>query len=95
MSERDFVAAHIAVITISDTRTIEDDKSGQTLVERITRDGHRLAARMIVKDVIADIQDALKYLTSRDDVDVVITTGGTGLTGRDVTVEAARPLFEK
>jgi molybdopterin adenylyltransferase len=95
MSERDFVAAHIAVITISDTRTIEDDKSGQTLVERITRDGHRLAARMIVKDVIADIQDALKYLTSRDDVDVVITTGGTGLTGRDVTVEAAQPLFEK
>ncbi len=95
MNKREFIAANIAVITVSDTRTIDDDKSGQTLMDRITRDGHRLAARMIVKDVVADIQDALKYLSSRDDVDVVITTGGTGLTGRDVTIEAARPLFEK
>jgi molybdenum cofactor biosynthesis protein B len=95
MSDSTFVAANIAVITISDTRTIDNDKSGQTLVERITRDGHKLTARMIVKDEIAEIQDALRYLSGRDDVDAIITTGGTGLTGRDVTVEAARPLFDK
>jgi molybdenum cofactor biosynthesis protein B len=95
MAEREFVAANIVVITISDTRTLADDKSGQTLVDRIARDGHKLADRMIVKDEVDDIRAALKSLTARKDVDVVITTGGTGLTGRDVTVEAVRPLFDK
>ena len=92
---RDFLPANIAVITISDTRTLENDKSGQTLADRVTGAGHMLADRLIVKDEIEDIRAAVRGLTQRDDIDVVITTGGTGLTGRDVTVEALRPLFDK
>jgi molybdopterin adenylyltransferase len=92
---RAFLPAGIAVITISDTRTPADDKSGDTLVARITEAGHTLADRMIVKDDVRQIRAAVRKLVKRKDVDVVITTGGTGLTGRDVTVEAMRPLFDK
>jgi len=90
-----FVPVNIAVLTVSDTRTRENDTSGDTLVERLTNAGHKLVDRAIVKDDIALISDLLKKWAVRHDVDVIITTGGTGLTGRDVTVEAMRPLFEK
>jgi molybdopterin adenylyltransferase len=80
-----FVPLNIAVLTISDTRSLADDKSGTTLSERLTAAGHRLAAReIIIKKWIAD-----------ESVDAIITTGGTGFTGRDVTPEAIEPLFEK
>jgi molybdopterin adenylyltransferase len=92
---RAFVAVKIAVLTISDTRTMADDKSGQTLADRITAAGHVLAERQIVKDDINAIRRAVRGWIKRDDVDVVISTGGTGLTGRDVTIEAMRALFEK
>ena len=92
---RAFLPAGIAVITISDTRTTADDKSGDTLVARITEAGHTLAGRMIVKDDVRQIRAAVRKLVKRKDVDVIISTGGTGLTGRDVTVEAMRPLFDK
>jgi molybdopterin adenylyltransferase len=95
MTTREFMPAHIAVITVSDTRTPETDKSGDTLCERIATAGHHLASRAIVKDDVRQIRAAVRKLTKRADVDVVITTGGTGLTGRDVTVEALRPLFDK
>jgi molybdopterin adenylyltransferase len=92
---REFLPAGIAVITISDTRTTADDKSGDTLAARITEAGHSLAARLIVKDDIRQIRAAVRKLVKHQDVDVIITTGGTGLTGRDVTIEAMRPLFDK
>lgn len=92
---RRFIPVSIAVLTISDTRQIEDDKSGQTLTDRLTQAGHRLAARGIVRDDKAAIAEAVSQLAMRDDVDVIITTGGTGFTGRDVTPESVEPLFDK
>ncbi len=95
MSERDFIAVGIAVITISDTRVLADDKSGQVLVDRIAQAGHRLAGRSIVKDDVRAIRSLVRKLAKDKSVDVIISTGGTGLTGRDVTIEAMRPLFDK
>lgn len=95
MSERDFIPVGIAVITISDTRTLADDKSGQTLVDRVADAGHRLAGRVIVKDDVRAIRSCVRKLVKDKSVDVIISTGGTGLTGRDVTVEAMQPLFDK
>ena len=95
MSEREFIPIGIAVITISDTRVLADDKSGQVLVDRIEAEGHRLAGRAIVKDDVRAIRALVRKLVKDKSVDVIISTGGTGLTGRDVTVEAMRPLFEK
>ncbi len=95
MSEREFIPVGIAVITISDTRTLAEDKSGQTLVDRIAEAGHRLSARAIVKDDVRAIRALVRKLAKDNSVDVIISTGGTGLTGRDVTVEALRPLFDK
>jgi molybdopterin adenylyltransferase len=92
---RSFAPVGIAVLTVSDTRTLTDDKSGQTLVDRVTTAGHTLAARDIVKDEVRAIRARVRKFVKQDTVDVVITTGGTGLTGRDVTVEALRPLFDK
>jgi molybdenum cofactor biosynthesis protein B len=92
---RDFQPVGIAVLTVSDTRKMDDDKSGQTLADRITGDGHRLSGRAIVKDDVRAIRAQIKKFVADKSVDVVITTGGTGLTGRDVTVEAARGLFDK
>jgi molybdopterin adenylyltransferase len=90
-----FTPLRIAVLTISDTRDEESDSSGQVLADRIVRDGHLLADRKWVKDDIAAIRGALENWIADPGVDVVITTGGTGLTGRDVTPEAARALFDK
>ena len=94
-SERQFIPIGIAVMTVSDTRTSADDKSGDTLTERIAAAGHRLAGRVIVKDDVRQIRSAARKFIADKAVDVVISTGGTGLTGRDVTIEAMRPLFEK
>ena len=92
---RSFIALSIAVLTVSDTRSLEDDKSGSTLVARIDEAGHRLAARAIVKDDVDAIQAQMRGWIEDKGIDVIITTGGTGFTGRDVTPEAAEPLFEK
>ncbi|MEM8743566.1 MAG: molybdenum cofactor biosynthesis protein B [Pseudomonadota bacterium] len=92
---RPFIAVNIAVLTVSDTRTPKEDKSGAALERMLTEDGHNLAERTIVKDDIPLIQKQVKNWIDNPEVDVVITTGGTGFTGRDVTPEAIRPLFEK
>ncbi len=91
----DFIPVRIAVLTVSDTRTEAEDKSGDTLVARLTEAGHSLAARAIVADERALIADQLRVWIADPGVDVVISTGGTGLTGRDVTVEAHRDVYEK
>ncbi|MBN8950359.1 MULTISPECIES: molybdenum cofactor biosynthesis protein B [unclassified Rhizobium] len=95
VNERSFIPVGIAVLTVSDTRTLADDKSGDTLVARIADAGHRLAARAIVPDDKERIRAQVEAWTKDDAIDVVITTGGTGFTGRDVTPEALEPLFEK
>ncbi|HKL70053.1 molybdenum cofactor biosynthesis protein B [Salibaculum sp.] len=92
---RDFIPLRIAVLTVSDTRSLDQDRSGQTLVDRLTGAGHVLADRRIVKDDRATIADVLRGWVTDPRVDVVISTGGTGLTGRDVTVEAHREVYEK
>jgi molybdenum cofactor biosynthesis protein B len=92
---RAFVPLNIAVLTISDTRSLEDDKSGTTLAERIIAAGHALAAREIIVDDVDAIRIIVKRWIADPGVDVVITTGGTGFTGRDVTPEAVEALFEK
>lgn len=91
----DFIPVRIAVLTVSDTRTADDDKSGNVLVDRIAAAGHVLATRMIVQDEREMIADQLRSWCADDAIDVVISTGGTGLTGRDVTVEAHRDVYEK
>jgi molybdopterin adenylyltransferase len=92
---RQFVPLKIAVLTISDTRDLADDKSGATLVERIAKAGHAVADRAIVTDDVEQIRARVKAWIADPAIDVVITTGGTGFTGRDVTPEALEPLFEK
>ena len=93
--QREFIPLHFAILTVSDTRALADDKSGQTLQDRIAAEGHNVSDRQIVKDDIAKIRRIVKAWGKREDIDVIISTGGTGLTGRDVTIEALRPLFEK
>src|SRR5918912_3623758 len=90
-----FVPLRIAVLTVSDTRALADDKSGATLVERIERAGHTVAQRAIVPDEVSAIRENVEHWIADPAIDVVITTGGTGFTGRDVTPEAVEPLFEK
>lgn len=92
---RPFIPVGIAVLTVSDTRSPADDKSGDTLVARIEAAGHRLVQRTIVKDDKVAIRNRVEAWTKMPEIDVVITTGGTGFTGRDVTPEALEPLFEK
>lgn len=92
---RPFLPVRIAVLTVSDTRGEKDDKSGDTLAELLRADGHELAARAIVKDDVALIRATVKGWIDDPGIDVVISTGGTGFTGRDVTPEAVKPLFEK
>src|SRR6202171_1566531 len=92
---KQFVPLNIAVLTISDTRSLADDKSGTTLSERLTAAGHTLAAREIIVDDADAIRIIIKRWIAGPDIDVVITTRGTGFTGRDVTPEAIEPLFEK
>ncbi len=92
---KDFIPVRIAVLTVSDTRGLAEDRSGDTLVARIAEAGHVLAARDIVQDERAEIAAKLRAWCADPGVDVVISTGGTGLTGRDVTVEAHRDVYEK
>ncbi|WP_193140630.1 MULTISPECIES: molybdenum cofactor biosynthesis protein B [unclassified Meridianimarinicoccus] len=92
---KDFIPVRIAVLTVSDSRAMEDDRSGQVLVDRIAAAGHRLADRKILRDERAEIADQLRAWCADPEIDVVISTGGTGLTGRDVTVEAHRDVYEK
>jgi molybdopterin adenylyltransferase len=92
---KEFIPTRIAVLTVSDTRTPADDRSGDTLVERLTTAGHTLAARDIVPDDRATIAAQLRTWCADPAIDVILTTGGTGLTGRDVTVEAHRDVYEK
>jgi len=92
---KEFIPVRIAILTVSDTRSLAEDRSGQTLVDRLTEAGHILADRQIVRDERADIAAQLRAWVADPEVDVVISTGGTGLTGRDVTVEAHRDVYEK
>ena len=92
---KEFIATRIAVLTVSDTRQLDADKSGQTLVDRLERAGHILVDRKIIADERDQIAEQLRTWIANPDVDVVISTGGTGLTGRDVTVEAHRDVYEK
>jgi molybdenum cofactor biosynthesis protein B len=93
--KRPFIAINIAVLTVSDTRTLADDTSGDALVERITKAGHRVAAREVEKDDASAIERHLRTWIADRGIDVVITSGGTGITGRDVTPEAFERVLEK
>jgi molybdenum cofactor biosynthesis protein B len=92
---RSFIPVRIAVLTVSDTRTLAEDKSGDTLAGRIREAGHILAAREIVTDDVEEIRAVARRWIADPDIDAIVTTGGTGFTGRDVTPEALEPLFEK
>ena len=94
-NSKPFIPLNIAVLTISDTRSLEDDKSGTTLADRLTAAGHKLAARDIVTDDVEAIRAKVRSWIADPGIDVIISTGGTGFTGRDVTPEAVEPLFEK
>ncbi|MEX0281080.1 MAG: molybdenum cofactor biosynthesis protein B [Arenibacterium sp.] len=91
----EFLSVRIAVLTVSDTRSLAEDRSGQVLVDRIEKAGHVVADRKILPDERRDIADQLRAWIADSKIDVVISTGGTGLTGRDVTVEAHRDVYEK
>lgn len=90
-----FIPVQIAVLTVSDTRTLENDTSGQTLVDRITAAGHKVVARTILSDDQEKLVAQLREWVAAPDVDVVISTGGTGVTGRDVTPEAFQKVYDK
>ncbi|MBD3679732.1 MAG: molybdenum cofactor biosynthesis protein B [Rhodobacteraceae bacterium] len=92
---KDFIPIRIAVLTVSDTRSLEEDRSGQVLVDRIAEAGHVLADRRILRDERGEIAAQLRAWSVDPGIDVVISTGGTGLTGRDVSVEAHRDVYEK
>jgi molybdopterin adenylyltransferase len=92
---KDFIPVRIAVLTVSDTRGLAEDRSGDVLAARIAEAGHELLQRAIIRDERAQIADQLRAWCADDAVDVIISTGGTGLTGRDVTVEAHRDVYEK
>lgn len=92
---KEFIPVRIAVLTVSDTRSMAEDRSGDVLVARIDAAGHHLAERKIVQDERTDIAEQLRTWCADPQIDVVISTGGTGLTGRDVTVEAHRDVYEK
>lgn len=92
---KEFLALRIAVMTVSDSRGLAEDRSGDTLVQRIESAGHSVAARVILPDERGEIADQLRAWIDDAEIDVVISTGGTGLTGRDVTVEAHRDVYEK
>ena len=92
---RPFLPMRIAVLAVSDTRSLAEDKSGDALVARISQAGHKLAARHILRDNREDIAAQLRVWVEDPEIDVILSTGGTGLTGRDVTVEAHREVYEK
>ena len=94
-SSLDFVSINIAIITISDSRTKENDTSGDTLEERITKAGHQMIKRIIIPDDVSKIKKTLEEFSSNNEIDCIITTGGTGLTGRDTTPEAIKQIASK
>ena len=93
--ELPFTPVRVAILTISDTRDEESDTSGQVLVDRVKAAGHELGGRAVVRDDVEQIRKTVRDWIASGQVDAVVTTGGTGLTGRDVTVEALEPLFDK
>lgn len=94
-TDLEFTPINIAVLTVSDTRTADNDTSGDLLAARVTDAGHKLGGRAIVRDDIPAVQAIIREWTADPLIDAVVTTGGTGLTGRDITVEAVMPLFDK
>ncbi|MDZ5698874.1 molybdenum cofactor biosynthesis protein B [Chelativorans sp. M5D2P16] len=94
-NDRQFIPVRFAVLTVSDSRALDDDKSGRTLAERIEKAGHHLADRAIAPDEAERIREVVRAWCADGAIDAVITTGGTGFTGRDVTPEALEPLFDK
>ena len=92
---KNFIPVRIALLTVSDTRTLKDDKSGSVLAERIENSGHQVVSRKLIRDDRQKIRSQLESWVKSETVDVIISTGGTGLTGRDVTVEAHRDIYEK
>ena len=95
VKSRPFIALNIAVLTVSDTRTLTDDKSGDIIVQRLQASGHKLEDRDIVRDDLDLVADRLKAWINNEKIDVIISTGGTGVTGRDVTPEAFKKVIEK
>jgi molybdopterin adenylyltransferase len=93
--EPPFLPVRFGVLTVSDSRSLAEDRSGTTLADRIEKAGHMLAARDLVRDEVEEIRAVVAKWTASPEIDAVITTGGTGLTGRDVTIEALEPLFDK
>ena len=94
-NDTDFISINIAIVTISDSRTLKNDKSGEVLVKRVIKSGHKINSREIVKDDFNKISKLFQNLINNEEVDVIISTGGTGLTGRDITPEVMETLFEK
>ena len=95
MSERELVPVNVAIMTVSDSRTEDTDASGTALVERLTDAGHKLAEKIIVQDDVYKIRETMSRWIADPDIFVIISTGGTGLTGRDITPEAVKPLLDK
>ncbi len=95
MTNREFIQVSISVLTISDSRSFKDDKSGNLLEKKIIESGHKLFDRKIVRDEIIDIQHVSKAWVDNPSIEVILSTGGTGLTGRDVSPEAFREIFDK
>lgn len=95
MAAREFIPVHVGVLTVSDTRTLETDTSGKVAVDKLTEAGHRVVRRDIVRDDRSTITAKLKEWIEDDEVEVIVTTGGTGVTPRDVTPEALAPLVTK
>jgi molybdopterin adenylyltransferase len=91
----DFLPINISIVTISDTRKLKNDKSGDVLAQRVESSGHKLLSRKIVKDDFDQISELFQHLINNKNIDVIISTGGTGLTGRDITPEVMKTLFEK
>lgn len=91
----EFLPINISIVTISDTRNLENDKSGDVLEHRVKESGHKISSRNIVKDDFDEISELFKYLIHDKNIDVIISTGGTGLTGRDITPEVMKTIFEK
>ena len=92
---KSFIPVRIALLTVSDTRSFKDDKSGAVLADRIEISGHQVVSRKLIRDDRKEIRAQLEKWVKNENVDVIISTGGTGLTGRDVTVEAHRDVYEK
>jgi molybdenum cofactor biosynthesis protein B len=91
----DFLPINISIVTISDTRNLENDKSGNVLVQRVQNSGHKILLRKIVKDDFDQISELFQKMINDKNIDVIISTGGTGLTGKDITPEVMETLFEK